>query len=675
MRRREFLKLIAASAGASVLGSCSAAGDSAKRGGRLFVLAFDGMDPVLVKDLMAAGRLPHFKRLAQMGSFAPIATSTPAQTPVAFSNIISGADPGTHQIYDFIHRDPNPTGAWAVKPHFSTSEALPPESEMAISLGQWQIPLASGRTELLRRGDAFWNHLVRHGIDTTVYYIPSNYPSQSPSGKGRFHCISGMGTPDLMGSYGIFTLFTPDAPFTGRSVSGGRFVYWFVKNHRAKGSLQGPMNFLHKSSDEMRFEFEIVRDPEAHVAMIEIAGRKILLKSQEWSPWIAIDFETGIPGSAILDAAGAPTAARGMVRFFLKQVHPKLELYASPINIDPTAPINQISVPSNFAKQLARRHGRFYTAGIPEDTKALTHGALHEDEFLSQCHVVMDERRRQYRQALSEFNSGCLFFYFGETDLVQHMFWRDRDPDHPGRDPEQGDQYRHVIDDLYATMDGVVGEALAQLQPNDTIIVLSDHGFNTFRRGFNLNTWLVDNEYTKLRNPLRQEKAEYFTNVNWQGTQAYGVGMNGLYLNEKGREKNGAVPAARRRGLLMEIADKLMQVRDDDGSQVIRNTYLTHDLYTGADPNVAPDLLIGYADAYRASWSTVLGGMPRKLIEDNMDRWSGTHLIEADLVPGILFTNRRVVIKNPDLIDIAPTNLDVFGIEKPTSMRGRSLFA
>ena len=675
MRRREFLKLIATSTGASVLGSSRAGSGSAERGRRLFVLAFDGMDPVLVKDLMAAGRLPHFKRLAEMGSFKRIATSTPAQTPVAFSNIISGADPGTHQIYDFIHRDPNPTGAWAVQPQLSTSGTLPPESERAISLGQWRIPLAAGQTQLLRRGDAFWNHLVRHGVDTTVYYIPSNYPPQTPVGKGRFRCISGMGTPDLQGGFGTFTLFTPDAPFGGRKVTGGVISYWFVDNHRAKGSLPGPKNFLHKSGKDMRFNFEIVRDPEAHVAMIEIAGHKILLKSQEWSPWIAIDFETGIPGSVLLDAAGAPTAARGMVRFFLKQVHPKLELYASPVNIDPIAPINQISVPPEFARQLAKRHGRFYTAGIPEDTKALTHGVLNEDEFLSQCHVVMDERRRQYRQALREFESGCLFFYFGETDLVQHMFWRDRDADHPGRDPRQGDQYGHVIDDLYVTMDGVVGEALAELGPDDTIMVLSDHGFNTFRRGFNLNTWLVDNGYIRLSKPLEQEKHEYFTNVNWQGTRAYGVGMNGLYLNEVGREKYGAVPTARRRGLLAEIADKLMQVRDDDGSQVIRNIYLTQDLYTGADPNIAPDLLVGYAGHYRASWSTVLGGMPRKLIEDNMDRWSGTHLIEADLVPGILFSNRQVVVKNPDLLDIAPSILGVFGIEKPTSMRGQSLFA
>ena len=151
--------------------------------------------------------------------------------------------------------------------------------------------------------------------------------------------------------------------------------------------------------------------------------------------------------------------------------------------------------------------------------------------------------------------------------------------------------------------------------------------------------------------------------------------MNGLYLKEVGREKYGAVPTARRRGLLAEIAEKLMQVRDNDGSQVIRNIYLTQDLYAGADPNIAPDLLVGYADHYRASWSTVLGGMPRKLIEDNMDRWSGTHLIEADLVPGILFSNRKVVVKNPDLLDIAPSILGIFGIEKPTSMRGQSLFA
>ena len=661
-----------------MLSSCNRSEEGRRRHEkRVLVVAFDGLDPRIIKDLIQARKLPNFARLAQQGSMIPIATSTPPHTPVAFSSIITGSDPGEHQIFDFIHRDPSPADQVALRPYLSTAETV--ETKYTPSVGGWRLPVAGGDTILMRRGKPYWEYLVANGIDADVYYLPSNFPTEALQGPGRFRAISGMGTPDLLGSYGEFTLFTPTVSRRGRSVGGGRFVRLALRMHRGMAELTGPPNFLQTPGQSGRMEpmklpLEVVRDPVNRVALIELSGSRVLLNEGEWSDWIPVDFPTELPGSTILSAAGAATSVRGMVRLFAKQIHPRFELYVSPINIDPLQPITPITQPPEFAQQLAKRHGRFHTLGIPEDTKALSHGALSEDQFLQQATSVMEERGVQFRHALANFNSGCLFFYFGETDLVQHMFWRDRDPEHPAYDAQQSEKYGTVVEDVYVSADRLVGEALDALKEDDTLIILSDHGFTTFRRGFNLNTWLLENGFVGLIDPSKQSKQELFMNVAWQKTKAYGLGMNGLYVNLAGREKNGVVRDRDKRSLLSEIAEKLLEVQDGDGSQIVKSVHHVEDLYPGADPRIAPDLIIGYNESFRASWETVLGQMPRELVVDNDERWSGTHLISAELIPGVFLSNRKVATENGSVSDIAPTILSEFGISTPATMSGRSLF-
>ena len=680
MRRREFVKLGLSTTGAAWLSSCARRGKAANSVAdrRVLVVAFDGLDPKIVQSLMDQGRLPNFKRLADRGSFRRLATCIPPHTPVAFSSIISGTDPGKHQIFDFIHRDPMPSpGGLAIRPFFSTADTQSPEQHWlmpeSISLGRWELPLSGADTMLLRRGPAFWDYLIEQGIDADIYYLPANYPAPTPVGPGRFRCMAGMGTPDLLGSYGEFTCLTPNTPMRGKRVGGGRFVYLSMISDHGEASLEGPKNFLLKEKEAMKLRVRIVRDPTRPVARIEISGKRLILKEGEWSNWIPIRFQTGIPGSTLLGAAGAPTSVQGIVTMYLKQVHPMLELYISPVNIDPHDPVSPISTPADFATELARQHGRFCTLGIPEDTKSLSRGALNEDQFLSQVELVHDDKVRQYRAALSGFQRGCLFFYFGATDLIQHMFWRDQDPQHPGRDTEQGDRYSHVIEETYVGTDKLVGDALAALDDDDVLIVLSDHGFNSFRRGFNLNSWLLKEGFITLDNPAMRGQHEMFVNVDWSKTKAYGLGMNAVYLNLAGREQHGVVEAKDRESLLKQIRDGLLKVRDVDGSVVIDTVDLVENLYPNTNTNCAPDLIVGYREGYRASWGTILGKMPPKLIEDNLDRWSGTHLINAARVPGILCTNIKVTHPQPSIKDIAPTILGAFGISTPRDMDGHSL--
>jgi predicted AlkP superfamily phosphohydrolase/phosphomutase len=656
---------------------------------RALMIGMDGMDPVLLQRYMNEGKLPNFKKLSEQGGYKPLATSMPPQSPVAWSNVISGCDPGTHEIYDFIHRNPNPDDeSMAIEPYLSTSSIEAASIHRELSLGDWHIPLTSDTLVLRREGPTFWDFLNEHGIDATIYRMPANYPVGDAHGHGHLQSLTGMGTPDLLGSYGEFTLFSAVAPAEGRLVSGGSIKQLRAIKNRAEVELIGPPNFLKKPDEDgivpdMTAKIGIVRDPDHDVVKIAIGDVIHIMKTGEWSDWTPVVFETGIPGSTALAALQAPTSISGMVRFYVKEVRPVLEIFVTPINIDPLAPAVPISEPAEFATELANATGRYFTAGIPEHTAEIQEGALNEDQWLDKANMILEERIVQYHHALSEFKSGCLFFYFGTPDQISHIFWRDQDPEHPGRLEKQGNKYSKVIEETYIKMDALVGEAMEAVTDKDTLIVMSDHGFASFRRGFNLNTWLHQNGYITRHESSSDEEGERngeeevaatgqpFADVDWTKSKAYGIGLNGLYLNLQGREKNGIVTNDEKAALLKKLTDELLAVRDTDGSQVIDKVYNTAVDYPDADPTIAPDLLIGYARNYRAGWPTLLGGFSKDIIEDNKDRWSGDHCIAAHLVPGILLSNKPITIEDPDLRDLAPTLLNVFGLAPPSELKGR----
>jgi predicted AlkP superfamily phosphohydrolase/phosphomutase len=640
---------------AAMLSSCRSAPADSRTDPRLIILGIDGMDPQLLHRFMREGKMRNFAKLEAQGDFRQLTTSIPPQSPVAWSNLITGMNAGGHAIFDFIHRDPKTLGLY-----FSASRVEGPKH--AIRLGSWAIPLGGGSAEQLRKGVAFWQLLDEHAVPNTIFRIPSNFPPVAAKGK----TLSGMGTPDLRGTYGTFSFYTDDPAAAAGAVEGGQIIPVHVENSRVTANLIGPDNSFRKGSPDAVEPFSVAVDPLESVAKVTVQGQEFVLREGEWSDWIRVEFQL-VPFFANV---------KGMCRFYFKQAHPRFQLYVSPINIDPADPALPISTPSGYSRFLTDEAGEFHTQGIAEDTKALSDGLLDDDEYLRQARTVLAEHRRIFDAEFPRFNRGVFFFYFSSLDLNSHMFWRLMDPKHPEYDATLAAQNGSAIEDFYEQMDQVLGEVLPRLDDRTTLLVLSDHGFAPYYRSFNLNTWLLDNGYINLKNDTSRNSSEPFANVNWTQTRAYGVGLNGLYINLRGRESNGIVEAGTAADSLMaEIRAKLLAVQDLKAKQpVITRVDLAGEAYQGSYAREGPDLIVGYNRGYRAGWQTILGAFPTDEIEDNTNPWSGDHCMDYTLVPGVLLSNRKIAAEAPALTDIAPTILAEFGIPKAKGMIGQSVF-
>lgn len=653
-----------------VLGIALAFSSCTKRGSipRVVVIGFDGMDPRRCERLMNEGRMPNLARLRDAGGFRPLGTSIPPQSPVAWSDFITGAGPGVHGIFDFIHRDPKQQ----YFPKYSAAETVPGDPGWDIDKHQlpltfWPFNHAPTQTLLTRHGTPFWDHLDAKGIPIKIYDIPSNYPP-SESEHGHMCCLSGMGVPDLMGGYGTYQYFTTDT-MRPSDAEGGMQRAIFFKDGVATFDVAGPENSLLKQPVRAKVRVEARLHESKPEVRFDWQGKTILLKEGEWSDWCTMEFDITMPEFL------PDSSVSGICRFYVQQVRPEFKLYVTPINIDPFDPGEQrISEPADFVTEIADELGPFYTAGFQEDHKARSNKVFNDEEYLAQARYVLKERKQLLNFALDSYVDGLLFFYFSSTDQQPHILWWEGDDPHPVRPPPQAKWGNNVIDDLYIEMDQVIGEVQGRIG-DATLIVMSDHGFANFRRQFHLNTWLRDNGYIEpptcrgILNPGRGRP------IDWSRTKAYGLGLNGLYLNLKGRERDGIVDPAEREALLKEITEKLLAVRDPENNRpVVARVYRAEEVYPGPRMAEAPDLIVGYARDYRASWATTLGDMPEGVLSNNDSAWSADHCMAAEEVPGVLFSNRPLISENPSLVDVAPSILSVFGVRPPVEMTGRSFF-
>lgn len=632
MSPRPLLRALGAAClgGALTLAACG--GEAPPAESRLVILGFDGMDPELARRWMDEGLLPNFSRLAAEGHFQPLATSNPPQSPVAWSSFATGESPGHHGIFDFLRRKPA-----SYAPGFSISESEPPKRN--IELFGWRIPLDSGRTVNRRQGTPFWEETEARGQRTTVLRVPVTFP---PDDITRM--FSGMGVPDLLGTQGTYTFYT-----TGRTGESGNSSRVIRVRPRRDGTVhaafEGPPHPLKTEAGPQ--VLDLVLSPADDGMRIQFADHELTLPEGKWSEWLPVEFDFSGPGSA-----------HGVVRLYLVQDFPRPRLYVSPIQIDPRQPAVPLSHPPDYAAKLADDMGYYHTIGMPEETWSLNEGHLPDDAWLEMEETILGERENMFFDALAQNDSELVVGVFVQTDRVSHMFYRGLDDEHPLY-PETSEQGRNAIRWIYQEADRILGETLEHMGPNDRLMVISDHGFAPYRWSVHLNRWLIDNGYMQLKEG-REESGAVFSGVDWANTQAYALGLNGLFLNIEGREPHGSVDPDRAAALKAEISERLADWRDPEtGKPVVRRVFDGADEYQGPNTADAPELVVGYASGYRASWQTTLGGAPRKLIEPNRQKWSGDHCIDPALVPGVLFTSFKPERPIEGIGDIADYVLSV----------------
>jgi predicted AlkP superfamily phosphohydrolase/phosphomutase len=646
------------------------AASAAERPG-VFVVGVDGMDPVILGRLLERGEMPNFAKLRDEGALQTLGTSTPPQSPVAWSNFVTGMNPGGHGIFDFIHRDPA-----TYKP---ISSATPPaEDAKAIHLFGYVIPTSTPEVRNNRGGTPWWDVLEQHGVHVEVYRIPGNFPT--PPSKARV--LGGMGTVDVRGGYGTYTLYT-DRPAPEKTKGDIQRVR--VQDLDLDGApdtvnaiLRGPPDQFHLEPGAVPGDDQyLAKGVTIHLAadrgaaVVEIGDQRALLRQGEWSDWMTVDYDA-LPMGLV--------SVSGAVRFYAKQLSPGFEVYASPVNISPASPAVPLTSPDAFLGELYESLGFFYTKGMPEETEALKDGVFDDDDYLAQVALVQKDTQRMIDLALDRFTPGAAtFVYLSDIDLQCHMLWRHGDPKqpdappHPARDPATAARHAHDIERFYRDVDRELGAVRKRLPAETLLIVMSDHGFQPYTRKLHLNAWLRDNGYLALRDGKHAGQI-VAGDVDWTRTRAYGLGFNGLYLNLVGREGQGIVAASDADALARELHDKLVALRDPaNGQRIVVRVDRAEDVYSAERRAEGPDLIVGYDRGYGASDESTLGEITEAVIEDNTSRWSGNHLMAPEVVPGILLTNRKLTGSGYNLVDVTATLLAQYGIDPAPGMVGKPI--
>lgn len=770
MNRRHLLAVPAAVAGALI--ALSLSGDPVRATPpRTVVLGFDGAAADRVEKLMADGKLPNLAALAKRGGYSRLATSNPAQSPVSWASIATGWNPGKTGIYDFLKRTPTKQGVsiqiglgepvqkevlpvWARALLICGAGAVGAAAGVGVILALYAgerrkkrpkgllqgtmtgvaavfacaayvvlawVPAKVPFAKNLRDGEPFWVTLDRAGVRTVALEAPLSFPADEMSCGC---CLSGLGVPDVQGSWGTFAVWTNDPDSVAHTETGG--VSYFIEPGETKFDLvlPGPPNPLadpeavaaaYKAADEEKykrgaaFHWNVVKRrasetaeelltlcdrTTAHLAAEIVRPTGVRLTDADgvvvadlapgaWSDLVPVTFRVSRVVKIharvrfLLESLGSPPKASG-------EPWTPFRLFVAPVQFDAAdlPPNVQIASPMQFAKDLAQANGPFETIGWPELTNPVKDDLIADRDFLAHLNIVRAAREKRLFERLARTDWDCLFAMFSEPDRVQHALYRHVDPKSPRHDPAVAAEFGPEIDRSYTEMDRLVGEVVAKAGPDTRVFVVSDHGFAPFRRGVNLNNFLCANGF-QVRSgdsgPVGLDKlkrGKFFEDVRWGDTKAYAMGLGNLYLNLKGREVLGTVDPKDAAGVLDAIESKLLALRDKDGSKVVAKVYRGKDLYHGARAGDAPDLVVGFEYGYRVSWQTALGSVDDDVLTDNTFRWSGDHCsVDPSLVPGILFSSMPLSgAAAPNVTDVNPSILSLYGLAGPAP-DGRSFLA
>ena len=561
------------------------------------LVGFDSFDPGTFESLSNKGEMPNLTLLAGKSGYSRLKVCAPPQTEVSWTSIATGADPGTHGIFDFVHRDPG-----TYLPYVSI---LPTK---VSAVGEQFIPPYTAKTIFSEAADM--------GYPAAALWWPALFPARL---ELPISTIPGLGTPDVRGQLGVGTYGTTDQAETKEKTR----VTYLQEKSKSKyvGYLEGPMTKTKEGIQPAKIEFTIdVLD--GTNAKLQIGKLELQLAIGKWSPIFEIKFKLGLMFSVTAITQAIFTNSNG-----------KIGIYFLPLQIHPLHSTWHYGAPKSFIKD-SWNASPFLTLGWPQDTTALEEACITDEQFLDLCELIFESRKKVFYHHLGNMKEGVLAGIFDGLDRVQHMFLRD---------------HEDIAHNWYRRLDGFVGDVRAKMNSlgmdKARLLVMSDHGFTSFKYKFHLNRWLAENGYIKFADDANAS----FANANWDETSAYALGLNSLYLNVKGREGKGILTAEQIEPMLAELKSKLLGLKGPDGGQVVSSVLLKHEAYNGGPYiRLGPDFVVGCSPNYRISADTGLGKAPiandgnGSWLEVNHDHWGADHCIDPEAVPGVLFANRDV---------------------------------
>ena len=682
--KRSLTALLAVCLGAIV--ACGTRRPPAKFHQKLVILGFDGMDPRLVQKWMDEGKLPNMRKLATSGSAVrPLGTTHSPESPTAWASFATGVNAGKHNIYDFLIRDTT-----SYLPDLGMVSREPPRFVFNF------IPISKPNIRSIRGGTSFWVTAGAAGVRSSMLTVPVTYPPEEvPNGE----LLSGLPLPDIRGTMGTFYYFGTDLSRyeEGNTEFGGILKRLVFDGDVAQTELVGPPNPIVRQQlrvlraktplselDRMKIaELEAREDVRLPVtvhwnragksATVDIGDSSIHLSEHQWSKWINLDFNINLL-----------VRVHGMAQLYLIGAGSELQLYISPVNWRPDSPPAPMSSPASLSADIYERLGPYRTLGWAEATWPLNEDRIDERTFMEDLFRAFDDRAQVILHRIDAKQWDLLVGVIESTDRVQHMMWRLIDPAHPMYDKALAAKFGDSIERVYRKCDDFTGEVMSRVDPGTPILIVSDHGFHSFRQSVNLNTWLVQEGFMAIRGQQPGDKklqdlfggGTFWENVDWTRTRAYAMGLGQIYLNLKGREGHGVVPPADSNAVQDDLAARLLTMTDPKtGAPMVTAVYKRDDIYKGPFVQNASELQVGLADGYRVSWQSTLGGSPPGIVYPNMKKWSGDHgSYDYKETSGTLISSRPLGVERADITDIAPTVLKFFGVPIPGQIDGKPIF-